>query len=139
MGQEQEKQEQQSPTAWRRSAWRRSAWRRLLQRTLTFLHIACYRATGGVIGHRLGPLPNLLLTTTGHRSGKSRTTAGAGSFEFRQSHHAALVPQSRSAPGSRSAAQAQAVAGTGTAYHHGGARADLVGGPVYLAGMERLR
>jgi deazaflavin-dependent oxidoreductase (nitroreductase family) len=27
-----------------------------------------------MIGHRLGPLPNLLLTTTGRRSGKLRTT-----------------------------------------------------------------
>jgi deazaflavin-dependent oxidoreductase (nitroreductase family) len=56
------------------TTWRRVWWRRVLQRVLTSLHIACYRATGGVIGHRLGPLPNLLLTTTGHRSGKPRTT-----------------------------------------------------------------
>jgi deazaflavin-dependent oxidoreductase (nitroreductase family) len=55
--------------------WRRVWWRRWLQRSLTTLHIACYRATGGVIGHRLGPLPNLLLTTRGRRSGRSRTTA----------------------------------------------------------------
>lgn len=54
--------------------WLRAWWRRLLQRVLTSLHIACYRATGGTIGHRMGPLPNLLLTTTGRRSGKSRTT-----------------------------------------------------------------
>lgn len=54
--------------------WRRVWWRRALQRVLTSLHIACYRATGGVIGHRLGPLPNVLLTTTGRRSGKPRTT-----------------------------------------------------------------
>jgi deazaflavin-dependent oxidoreductase (nitroreductase family) len=56
-------------------AWRRVWWRRAIQRALTSLHIACYRATGGVIGHRLGPLPNALLTTTGRRSGKPRTTA----------------------------------------------------------------
>jgi deazaflavin-dependent oxidoreductase (nitroreductase family) len=49
-------------------------WRRALQRGLTSLHLACYRATGGAIGHRLGPLPNLLLTTTGRRSGQRRTT-----------------------------------------------------------------
>ena len=55
--------------------WRRVWWRRWLQRILTSLHIAGYRATGGVIGHRLGPLPNLLLTTRGRRSGKYRTTA----------------------------------------------------------------
>ena len=61
---------QQESTAIR---WRRVWWRRLLQRALTSLHLACYQATGGAIGHRLGPLPNLLLTTTGRRSGKSRT------------------------------------------------------------------
>src|SRR5215469_8114983 len=55
-------------------SWRRVWWRRASQRALTALHIACYRATGGAIGHRLGPLPNLLLTTTGRRSGKPRTT-----------------------------------------------------------------
>ncbi len=54
--------------------WRRVWWRRALQRVLTSLHLACYRATGGAIGHRLGPLPNLLLTTTGRRSGRPRTT-----------------------------------------------------------------
>ncbi|HEX8730021.1 MAG TPA: nitroreductase/quinone reductase family protein [Ktedonobacterales bacterium] len=54
--------------------WRRVWWRRAMQRALTSLHIACYRATGGVIGHRVGPLPNLLLTTTGRKSGKPRTT-----------------------------------------------------------------
>ncbi|WIG58966.1 MAG: hypothetical protein OJF49_001713 [Ktedonobacterales bacterium] len=62
---------QQPTTA---KTWRRVWWRRTLQRTLTSLHIACYRATSGLIGHRLGPLPNLLLTTTGRRSGKPRTT-----------------------------------------------------------------
>ena len=57
------------------SPWRRVWWRRWLQRTLTTLHIASYRATGGMIGYRLGPLPNLLLTTTGNRTGKRRTVA----------------------------------------------------------------
>lgn len=57
------------------TTWRRVWWRRALQRVLTSLHIALYRATGGVIGHQLGPLPNLLLTTTGRRSGRPRTTA----------------------------------------------------------------
>ncbi len=56
------------------TTWRRVWWRRALQRALTALHIALYRATGGIIGHRLGPLPNLLLTTTGRRTGKPRTT-----------------------------------------------------------------
>lgn len=55
--------------------WRRIWWRRWIQRGLTSLHIACYRATGGIIGHRVGPLPNLLLTTIGRRSGRPRTTA----------------------------------------------------------------
>ncbi len=54
--------------------WRRVWWRRALQRVLTSLHIACYRATRGVIGHRIGPLPNVLLTTTGRHSGKPRAT-----------------------------------------------------------------
>ena len=53
--------------------WRRVWWRRWVQRTPTTLHIASYRATGGMIGHRLGPLPNLLLTTRGSRTGKRRT------------------------------------------------------------------
>jgi deazaflavin-dependent oxidoreductase (nitroreductase family) len=52
--------------------WRRVWWRRAIQRLLTSLHITCYRATGGVIGHRVGSLPNLLLTSTGRRSGKPR-------------------------------------------------------------------
>lgn len=62
------------PKADTAGAWRRVWWRRALQRTLTALHIACYRATGGAIGHRLGPLPNALLTTVGRHSGKPRTT-----------------------------------------------------------------
>jgi deazaflavin-dependent oxidoreductase (nitroreductase family) len=57
------------------TTWRRVWWRRWLLRALTTLHIASYRATGGLIGHRVGPLPNVLLTTTGRRSGKPRTTA----------------------------------------------------------------
>ena len=54
--------------------WRRVWWRRALQRALTASHIAIYRATGGVIGHRAGSLLHLLLITTGRRSGKPRTT-----------------------------------------------------------------
>jgi deazaflavin-dependent oxidoreductase (nitroreductase family) len=39
------------------------------------LHVALYRASGGRIGGRLrGNLPVLLLTTTGRKSGKRRTT-----------------------------------------------------------------
>lgn len=57
------------------TTWRRVWWRRAIQRGLTTLHITAYRATGGLIGHRVGPLPNVLLTTTGRASGKPRTTA----------------------------------------------------------------
>jgi deazaflavin-dependent oxidoreductase (nitroreductase family) len=70
---EQHDYQQSKPPA--TTPWRRVWWRRWLQRVLTSLHIACYRATGGIIGHRLGPLPNLLLTTLGRRSGRSHTTA----------------------------------------------------------------
>jgi deazaflavin-dependent oxidoreductase (nitroreductase family) len=65
----------QQPRLSKATTWRRVWWRRWLQRVLTSLHIASYRATGGIIGHRLGPLPNLLLTTRGRRSGRPRTTA----------------------------------------------------------------
>src|SRR5215469_9814889 len=71
MGQMGRRQARQPSTA---TSWRRVWWRRALQRVLTSLHLACYRATGGGVGHRLGPLPNLLLTTTGRRSGRRRTT-----------------------------------------------------------------
>src|SRR5262249_58494482 len=37
------------------------------------LHAAVYRATGGRIGHSAGRIANLLLTTTGRRSGQART------------------------------------------------------------------
>ena len=57
------------------TAWRRVWWRRAIQRALTTLHIAAYRATGGLIGHRVGPLPNLLFTTIGRRTGRPRTRA----------------------------------------------------------------
>ncbi|HEU5439076.1 MAG TPA: nitroreductase family deazaflavin-dependent oxidoreductase [Ktedonobacterales bacterium] len=56
------------------TTWKRAGWRLALQRSLTLLHLWLYRLTGGVIGHRLGPLPNVLLTTTGRRSGHPRTT-----------------------------------------------------------------
>jgi F420H(2)-dependent quinone reductase len=38
------------------------------------MHTALYRASGGRIGSRMVGMPVLLLTTTGRRSGKSRTT-----------------------------------------------------------------
>ncbi len=37
------------------------------------LHTAIYRATGGRVGHAAGGINNLLLTTTGRRSGQART------------------------------------------------------------------
>lgn len=37
------------------------------------LHASLYRATGGRIGHSAGKLKNLLLTTTGRKSGERRT------------------------------------------------------------------
>jgi deazaflavin-dependent oxidoreductase (nitroreductase family) len=45
-----------------------SFWRRTGQ-----LHARLYRATGGRIGQRAGHLTNLLLTTTGRKSGAART------------------------------------------------------------------
>ena len=41
-------------------------------RALWKIHRAVFRATGGRIGSRVGPLPVLLLTTKGRRSGESR-------------------------------------------------------------------
>jgi deazaflavin-dependent oxidoreductase (nitroreductase family) len=37
------------------------------------VHAAIYRATGGRVGHHAGGQTNLLLTTTGRRSGEPRT------------------------------------------------------------------
>jgi F420H(2)-dependent quinone reductase len=39
------------------------------------IHSALYRATDGRIGHSAGAIRNLLLTTTGRRSGEARTVA----------------------------------------------------------------
>src|SRR5216683_2116525 len=39
------------------------------------LHIPIYKLTGGLIGHRFGKLTELLLTSTGAKSGLPRTTA----------------------------------------------------------------
>jgi deazaflavin-dependent oxidoreductase (nitroreductase family) len=39
------------------------------------LHTALYRATGGRVGHSAGGVTNLLLTTTGRKSGQTRTVA----------------------------------------------------------------
>jgi deazaflavin-dependent oxidoreductase (nitroreductase family) len=37
------------------------------------LHTSLYRLTGGTIGHSVGQLANLLLTTSGRKSGEPRT------------------------------------------------------------------
>jgi F420H(2)-dependent quinone reductase len=44
------------------------------QRAITGVHTRIYRLTGGRIGRRLGPVENVLLTTTGRRTGRTRTT-----------------------------------------------------------------
>jgi deazaflavin-dependent oxidoreductase (nitroreductase family) len=43
-------------------------------RILGSIHRALYRATGGKVGGRMGKAPVLLLTTTGRKTGKPRTT-----------------------------------------------------------------
>ena len=42
-------------------------------RRTTRIHTFLYRATRGLIGHRVGPIRMLLLTTTGRKSGVPRT------------------------------------------------------------------
>ena len=44
------------------------------QRFFTGLHTRVYRASGGRVGSHIGPVENVLLTTTGRRTGRSRTT-----------------------------------------------------------------
>src|SRR5690348_3056894 len=53
---------------------RAPGWQIALRRAFARTHIALYRLTGGLIGHRLGRLRALLLTTTGRRSGLPRVT-----------------------------------------------------------------
>lgn len=43
-------------------------------RVLFRIHLVCYRTTRGIVGHRISGLRFLLLTTTGIRSSKLRTT-----------------------------------------------------------------
>ena len=47
---------------------------RSLIRAITGLHKLLYRATGGVVGGLMEGVPNLLLTTTGRKSGRQFTT-----------------------------------------------------------------
>jgi deazaflavin-dependent oxidoreductase (nitroreductase family) len=46
----------------------------LVFRAATVVHRTLYRRTGGRIGGRMGGAPVLLLTTTGRKTGKRRTT-----------------------------------------------------------------
>lgn len=45
-----------------------------LMKLIPKIHTALYRATGGAIGGKMGPFPVVLLTTTGAKTGKERTT-----------------------------------------------------------------
>jgi F420H(2)-dependent quinone reductase len=45
-----------------------------LQHAITRLHVGVFRASRGRVGGRIWGLPILLLTTTGRRSGRQRTT-----------------------------------------------------------------
>jgi len=47
---------------------------RAVMRTISGTHEFWYRLSGGLIGGHLGRLPILLLTTTGRKSGRKRTT-----------------------------------------------------------------
>ena len=42
--------------------------------SMSKMHVALYRASGGRLGGRMFNAPILLLTTTGHKSGQPRTT-----------------------------------------------------------------
>ena len=55
------------------SGLRRALWR-LAMRTASSVHTAVYRASGGRVAGEAGNLPVLLLTTTGRKTGKQRTT-----------------------------------------------------------------
>jgi F420H(2)-dependent quinone reductase len=52
----------------------RSRLKDTLFRAGTFVHTQLFRRTGGKIGGKAGKAPMMLLTTTGRRSGKPRTT-----------------------------------------------------------------
>jgi F420H(2)-dependent quinone reductase len=47
---------------------------RMMMRLISGTHEFWYRMTGGLIGGSLGRLPVLLLTTTGRKTGRKRTT-----------------------------------------------------------------
>jgi deazaflavin-dependent oxidoreductase (nitroreductase family) len=56
------------PTAWA------NAWKDAAARFWTGLHEAAFRASNGLLFNRLGAMPVLLLTTTGRKSGRRRST-----------------------------------------------------------------
>src|SRR3990172_1480906 len=47
---------------------------KLMMRAISDIHTFWYRMTGGLIGSRFGRAPILLLTTTGRKTGRERTT-----------------------------------------------------------------
>ena len=47
---------------------------RVVQKSFAGFHAGLYRLTGGAIGRKLGKVENILLTTTGRKSGQPRTT-----------------------------------------------------------------
>lgn len=57
-----------------RPARKAMTWQRVLTRIFTGIHTFLYRLSGGRIGGRFGKSPVLLLTTTGRKTGKQRTT-----------------------------------------------------------------
>ena len=54
--------------------WRARLVRRLMFRVVSALHVALYRRTGGRLGGSIAGTPTLLLTVTGRKTGKRRTT-----------------------------------------------------------------
>jgi F420H(2)-dependent quinone reductase len=55
------------------STWKRPSLFVLAARGVFAWHQAAYRATGGLVGHRMGNLTFLLLTTRGAKTGVART------------------------------------------------------------------
>ncbi len=55
--------------------------RREAQRAVTRVHTELYRRTGGRVGQRMGRVENVLLTTTGRRSGTKRVTPLTATFD----------------------------------------------------------
>ena len=56
------------PTAWA------NAWKDATARFWTGLHEAAFRASNGLLFNRIGGMPVVLLTTTGRKSGRPRST-----------------------------------------------------------------